>query len=66
MYSATIGSCRYAFGDLKALLAKASPLRSGDQLAGVTAETGEERVAFQFTLADLPLATLPSGAGHPL
>src|ERR1700681_1632630 len=57
MYSATIGTRRYAFGDLKTLLAKASPLRSGDQLAGVAAETGEERVAAQFALADLPLTT---------
>ncbi len=57
MYSATIGTRRYAFGDLKTLLAKASPLRSGDQLAGVAAETGEERVAAQYALADLPLAT---------
>ena len=58
MYSATVGSRRYVFPDLKALLAKASPLRSGDQLAGVAAETGEERVAAQFALADVPLATL--------
>jgi len=57
MYSATIGSHRYTFGDLKDLLAKASPLRSGDQLAGIAADTGEERVAAQFALADLPLAT---------
>jgi ethanolamine ammonia-lyase large subunit len=58
MYSATIGARRYAFRDLKALLAKASPLRSGDQLAGVAAESAEERVAAQYALADLPLATL--------
>ena len=57
MYSATIGTRRYAFGDLKTLLAKATPLRSGDQLAGLAAETGEQRVAAQFALADLPLAT---------
>jgi ethanolamine ammonia-lyase large subunit len=57
MYSATIGSRRYAFRDLVTLLAKASPLRSGDQLAGIAAESGEERVAAQFALADLPLAT---------
>jgi len=56
MYSATIGVRRYAFSDLKTLLAKASPLRSGDQLAGLAAETGEERVAAQYALADLPLA----------
>jgi ethanolamine ammonia-lyase large subunit len=58
MYSATIGSRRYAFRDLKTLLARASPLRSGDQLAGVAAESAEERVAAQYALADLPLATL--------
>ena len=58
MYAATIGSRRYTFPDLKTLLAKASPLRSGDQLAGVAAESGEERVAAQYTLADLPLVTL--------
>ncbi|MCK9918444.1 ethanolamine ammonia-lyase subunit EutB [Microbacteriaceae bacterium K1510] len=56
MYSATIGQRRYSFPDLKTLLAKATPLRSGDQLAGLAAETGEERVAAQFALADLPLA----------
>jgi ethanolamine ammonia-lyase large subunit len=57
MYSATIGARRYTFSDLKMLLAKASPLRSGDLLAGLAAETGEERVAAQFAIADLPLAT---------
>jgi ethanolamine ammonia-lyase large subunit len=57
MYSATIGALRYVFADLKTLLAKASPLRSGDQLAGVAAATGEERVAAQYALADLPLPT---------
>jgi ethanolamine ammonia-lyase large subunit len=57
MYSATIGARRYTFPNLADLLAKASPLRSGDQLAGLAAETGEERVAAQFALADLPLTT---------
>jgi ethanolamine ammonia-lyase large subunit len=57
MYSATTGARRYTFGDLATLLAKASPLRSGDQLAGLAAETGEERVAAQYALADLPLTT---------
>ena len=56
MYSATIATRRYVFADLKTLLAKASPLRSGDQLAGIAAESGEERVAAQFALADVPLA----------
>ena len=57
MYHATIGARRYTFRDLKTLLAKASPLRSGDQLAGIAAETGEERVAAQHALADFPLTT---------
>src|SRR5215470_7329475 len=56
MYSATIGNRHYAFCDLRTLLAKASPRRSGDQLAGVAAATGEEQVAAQYALADLPLA----------
>jgi ethanolamine ammonia-lyase large subunit len=57
MYSATIAHQRYTFSDLRGLLAKASPSRSGDELAGVAAANGEERVAAQFALADLPLAT---------
>src|SRR5258708_16528941 len=57
MYRATIGSERYVFPDLRTLLAKASPLRSGDLLAGIAAQSGEERVAAQYALADLPLRT---------
>src|SRR5271156_6427721 len=55
MYHATIGQRRYLFPPLASLLAKASPLRSGDLLAGIAAESGEERVAAQHALADLPL-----------
>ena len=65
MYSATIGTRRYTFGDLKTLLAKASPLRSGDQLAGLAAESGEERVAARYALADLPLTTFLNEAIVP-
>src|SRR4029078_6450568 len=57
MYSATIGARRYAFGDLATLLAKASPLRSGDQLAGRAAQPREPRADPPYALADLPLAT---------
>src|SRR5205823_2294670 len=60
MYAWTIGARRYTFPDLKTLLARATPLRSGDQLAGVAAESGEERVAAQYALADLPLAAFLS------
>src|SRR5215471_4874315 len=41
--------------DLRELLAKASPLRSGDELAGLAAASAEERVRAQMTLADVPL-----------
>jgi ethanolamine ammonia-lyase large subunit len=54
-YAETIGSRTYRFDDLRALLAKASPLRSGDQLAGLCAATEEERVAARMALAQLPL-----------
>jgi len=53
----TVNNHRYQFNDLKDLLAKATPFRSGDALAGVAAETYEQRVAAQFALADLPLKT---------
>lgn len=55
MYRHTVGDTRYAFADLRTLLAKASPLRSGDQLAGLAAESAVERVAAQRALADVPL-----------
>jgi ethanolamine ammonia-lyase large subunit len=58
MYHHTVGSVRYRFGDLRALLAKASPARSGDALAGLAAVSAEERVAAQMALADLPLRAL--------
>ena len=41
--------------DLKTLLAKASPARSGDELAGIAAGNATERVAAQMALADVPL-----------
>ena len=54
-YQATLGSLVYRFSDLKTLLAKATPKRSGDELAGVAAQSAEERVAAQIALADVPL-----------
>ena len=47
---------RYPFDGLRDLLAKATPARSGDRLAGVAAATARERVAAQGVLADVPLA----------
>ena len=55
MHATTLGGTRYVFSDLKTLLAKASPARSGDELAGVAARSATERVAAQMALADLPL-----------
>ncbi|KQQ33078.1 ethanolamine ammonia-lyase [Duganella sp. Leaf126] len=54
-FSHTAGSRTYQFRDLKDLMAKASPARSGDALAGLAATSAEERVAAQMALADLPL-----------
>nr|WP_315426946.1 ethanolamine ammonia-lyase subunit EutB [uncultured Albidiferax sp.] len=56
-FAHTVGAHTYRFRDLRELLAKATPLRSGDLLAGVAAGNAQERVAAQMALADLPLAT---------
>jgi ethanolamine ammonia-lyase large subunit len=53
----SIGSTTWVFDDLKDLMAKASPRRSGDVLAGVAASCAEEAVAARMALADTPLAT---------
>ena len=50
-----IGMRSHRFADLKDLLAKASPERSGDHLAGLAADSAEQRMAAQMCLADLPL-----------
>ena len=64
-FSHTVRGAKHSFADLRTLLAKASPLRSGDQLAGIAAATAEERVIAQMTLADLPLATFLNEAIVP-
>jgi ethanolamine ammonia-lyase large subunit len=56
-FTHVVGSKTYGFRDLKDLMAKATPARSGDYLAGVAAASAEERVAAQMTLSALPLAT---------
>ncbi|TSJ39432.1 ethanolamine ammonia-lyase subunit EutB [Mucilaginibacter corticis] len=65
MYRHTIKGKVYRFKDLKDLLAKASPYRSGDELAGICAASYEERVAAQITLADVPLKTFLNEAVIP-
>ncbi|MEO5733906.1 MAG: ethanolamine ammonia-lyase subunit EutB, partial [Rubrivivax sp.] len=53
----TLAGTRWHFDDLKTLLARASPMRSGDELAGIAAATAAERMAARLALADLPLST---------
>ena len=53
----TLGGTSYVFEGLVDLMAKATPTRSGDQLAGCAAESDAERVAAAWALADEPLAT---------
>ncbi len=55
-YSLSSAGIRYDFKDLREIMGKASPLRSGDVLAGTAAENAEERAAAQTILADIPLA----------
>ncbi|MGK5016627.1 ethanolamine ammonia-lyase subunit EutB [Janthinobacterium sp. 75] len=55
-FSHTIDKHTYAFASLKELLAKATPPRSGDVLAGVAASSARERVAAQLALAEVPLS----------
>src|SRR6478672_4303379 len=57
-YSVTLANRHFAFPDLRDLMAKASPFRSGDQLAGLAAVGGgaaAQRAAAQTLLADVPL-----------
>ena len=54
-YAHAVGAHRFAFPDLRTLLAKAGPMRSGDLLAGVAADSEAERMAAKMALADLPM-----------
>jgi ethanolamine ammonia-lyase large subunit len=55
MYQANSRQTHYVFPDLKTLLARATPPRSGDVLAGIAAASAEEVVAARMALADVPL-----------
>ena len=55
MYRFTKNNSTFLFPDLKTLLAKATPYRSGDALAGLAANSYTERIAAQYCLADVPL-----------
>ncbi|MGB1090836.1 MAG: ethanolamine ammonia-lyase subunit EutB, partial [Oceanobacter sp.] len=56
-YHYQLGQRTFHFRDLADLMAKATPARSGDRLAGVAARSAEERVVAQMALADVPLKT---------
>jgi ethanolamine ammonia-lyase large subunit len=64
-FAHTLGGTRYVFNNLATLLARATPLRSGDALAGLAAESAAERVAAQYALADLPLGAFLNEAVIP-
>jgi ethanolamine ammonia-lyase large subunit len=64
-YSHTVRGVKHSFADLRTLLAQASPLRSGDQLAGIAAEGAEQRAIAQMTLAELPLSAFQQEAVVP-
>ncbi len=65
MYKHTVRNYTYHFNDVKTLLAKATPYRSGDELAGLCADSYEERIAAQMCLADVPLSTFINEAIVP-
>ncbi|WFU38551.1 ethanolamine ammonia-lyase subunit EutB [Bradyrhizobium sp. CB82] len=56
VYRHTIDATGYVFADLRDLLAKATPPRSGDRLAGIAAGSAEEMIAARMALADVPLS----------
>jgi len=64
-YRTQVGVRSHVFADLREVMAKASPARSGDYLAGLGAESYEERMAARLVLADLPLRTFLNEALIP-
>jgi len=54
-YRTTVGVHRHGFANLRQVLAKASPARAGDMLAGIAASSEEERIAARLVLAEVPL-----------
>jgi ethanolamine ammonia-lyase large subunit len=56
IYQHTVGNFNFTFSDLKTVLAKATPEKSGDQMAGLAARNEQERIAAKLVLADIPLS----------
>src|SRR5262245_36555013 len=65
VYRHSIDSTVHMFDDLRDVLAKASPQRSGDRLAGIAADSAEEMIAARMALADIPLAQFLNEAVVP-
>jgi len=61
-YRHSLGGTTHAFADLRRLMACASPARSGDELAGIAAQSGEQRAAARHALADLPITVFAADA----
>jgi ethanolamine ammonia-lyase large subunit len=57
-YRHVVGPRTHAFADLATLMAKATPVRSGDRLAGIAAESAEENAAARWCLAEVPIAEI--------
>jgi ethanolamine ammonia-lyase large subunit len=57
VYRHAIDATSYVFNDLRDLLAKATPPRSGDRLAGIAADSARQMIAARMALADVPLQT---------
>jgi ethanolamine ammonia-lyase large subunit len=55
IYRHTIDATSYVFDDLRDLLAKATPPRSGDRLAGIAADSAKQMMAARMALSDVPL-----------
>ena len=64
-YRHQAGPLTFTFPDLRTLMARASPERSGDHLAGLAAASAQERVVAQMALAELPLRTFLNEALVP-
>jgi len=64
-FTHAVASNLYRFDDLRTVLACASPRRSGDELAGIAAQSEEQRIAARRVLADLPLTVFLTEAVIP-
>ena len=66
VYRHAIDATSYVFDDLRDLLAKATPPRSGDRLAGIAADSAEQMIAARMALADVPLKQFLQRSRDPL